>query len=59
MDQKGTEKRGAWLLSLPSDDSALPTGAGGCVNRPYHVQKVLRTIPVANDNKPKKNDGLQ
>ena len=40
----------AWLLSLLSAALALPTDAGGCVNRPYHVQKVLRTIPVVSAN---------
>ena len=58
MKQKGSEKGGAWLLSLLSDAPALPTGAGGLVNRPDHVRKVLRTIPVVTD-KPKKTDGLQ
>ena len=39
-----------------SDDPPLPTGAGGCVNRSYRVQKVLRTIPVSTDNRQKKTD---
>ena len=45
VDQKRSEKRGALLLSLLSDAPVLPTGAGECVNRPYHVQNVLRTHP--------------
>ena len=36
-----------------SDDPPLPTAAGGCVNRPHRVQRVLRTIPVAADNRQK------
>ena len=49
------EVRGEGLdSSLFSDDhSPLPTGADECVNRPYRVQKVLRTIPVAADNRQK------
>ena len=39
-----------------NDDPPLPTGADRCGNRPYHVQKVLRTIPVAADNRQKKHD---
>ena len=58
VDQKRSERRGALLLSLLSAAPALPTGAGGCVNRPYHVQKVLRTIPVAFDDRQKKLIGL-
>ena len=54
VDQKRSEKRGALLLSLLSAALALPTDAGGCVNRPYHVQKVLRIIPVASSDKRQK-----
>ena len=53
VDPKGTETRGAWLLRLLFDAPLLPAGVGGCVYRPYHVEKVLRTIPVASNNRQK------
>ena len=53
VDQKRSETREVWLLRLLSDTPPLSTGVGGCVNRPYHVQKVLRNIPVAYDNRQK------